>query len=70
MVRTASAVFAAHVDQAVQAGDHVIFIGSVSALETNAEGRPLTFHKGRFGKLHEETPPMLDQHWMLEGNHW
>ena len=66
----ASARFATHVDQAVDAGDHVIFVGKVSALETDAEARPLTFHKGRFGKLHEETPPMLDPTFMLEGNHW
>jgi flavin reductase (DIM6/NTAB) family NADH-FMN oxidoreductase RutF len=70
VARQASAVFATHVDQAVDAGDHVIFIGHVSALETDAEAQPLTFHKGRFGKLQEETPPMLNPDWMLEGNHW
>lgn len=49
----ASAVFATHVEQTVDAGDHVIFIGHVSALETDAEAQPLTFYKGQFGKLQE-----------------
>jgi flavin reductase (DIM6/NTAB) family NADH-FMN oxidoreductase RutF len=70
VAKNASAAFATHVDQAVDAGDHVIFVGRVSALETDADAQPLTFHKGRFGKLHEETPPLLDPDWMLEGNHW
>lgn len=70
VARQASAVFATHVEQAVDAGDHVIFIGHVSALDTDADAQPLTFHKGRFGKLQEETPPMLNPDWMLEGNHW
>ncbi|RVT81714.1 flavin reductase [Rhodobacteraceae bacterium CCMM004] len=70
VARRASAVFATHVDKAVDAGDHVIFLGRVSALETSADAQPLTFHRGRFGKLHEETPPLLDPAWMLEGNHW
>ena len=70
VARGASAVFAAHVDQAVEAGDHVIFIGRVSAFETAEDNGPLTFHKGRFGRLHEETPPMLDPDWMFGGGHW
>lgn len=70
VAREASAVFATHVDQTVDAGDHVIFIGLVDALETDPEAKPLTFHKGRFGVLQEETPPMLNPNWMLEGNHW
>lgn len=53
VARQASAVFATHVDKAVDAGDHVIFIGHVSALDTDAEAQPLTFHKGQFGKLQE-----------------
>lgn len=70
VVRTASAVFAANVDQTVDAGDHVIIVGRVSALETDPDRRPLTFHKGCFGRLNEETPPMLEPGWLLEGNHW
>ena len=70
VAKHAAAIFATYVDQAVDAGDHVIFVGRVSALEADAEAQPLTFHKGRFGKLHEETPPMLDPMFMLEGNHW
>ena len=70
VAKQAAAVFATHVEQAVDAGDHVIFLGRVSALETTAEAQPLTFHKGRFGRLQEETPPLLDPDWMLEGNHW
>lgn len=56
VARQASAVFATHVDQTVDAGDHVIYVGRVSALETDDAAPPLTFHKGRFGRLHEETP--------------
>ena len=70
VAKQASAVFATDVAQAVDAGDHVIFLGLVSALETDADAEPLTFHKGRFGNLHEETPPLLNPDWMLEGNHW
>lgn len=70
VAKEATAVFATHVDQAVDAGDHVIFVGRVDELETDPEADPLTFHKGRFGKLHQETPPMLDPSFMLEGNHW
>ena len=70
VARAACAVFATEVDQAVGAGDHVIFIGRVTAMETAADDGPLTFHKGRFGKLHEETPPMLDPDWMFAGSHW
>ncbi|WP_421849616.1 flavin reductase family protein [Oricola sp.] len=70
VARAATSVFAADVDQAVPAGDHVVFIGRVSAFETVSEEGPLTFYKGRFGKLHEETPPMLDPDWMFAGSHW
>lgn len=51
VARDALAVFAAHVHQSVKAGDHVIFIGRVTALDIAPEGHPLTFHKGRFGAL-------------------
>ena len=70
VAKEATAVFATYLDQATDAGDHVIFVGRVSALETQPEADPLTFHKGRFGKLHQETPPLLDPLFMLEGNHW
>ncbi|MDJ1009250.1 MAG: flavin reductase family protein [Paracoccaceae bacterium] len=70
VARAAAAVFATDVAQAVEAGDHVIFIGAVRALETAPDTQPLTFHKGRFGRLHEETPPMLDPNWMFGGSHW
>lgn len=58
VARQASAVFATHVEQTVDAGDHVIFIGHVSALDTDAEAQPLTFHKGQFGRLEEALPAL------------
>lgn len=55
VARQATAVFATHVEQAVDAGDHVIFIGHVSALETDTKAQPLTFHKGQFGRLQDAS---------------
>lgn len=56
VARQASAVFATDVDQTVDAGDHVIFIGHVSALDTDTNAPPLTFHKGQFGSLQQALP--------------
>ncbi len=46
----AVAHFAARLHQAVDGGDHVLFIGQVEGI-AQAEGRPLIFHDGRFGAL-------------------
>jgi flavin reductase (DIM6/NTAB) family NADH-FMN oxidoreductase RutF len=37
-----------------EAGDHVIFIGEVLALESDVEVPPLCFHGGGYGLLHKE----------------
>ena len=47
----ASAIFASNVDQFIDAGDHVIVIGRVNALEIDPDAKPLTFFKGQFGQL-------------------
>lgn len=71
VARDACAVFTTDVEQAVDAGDHVIFVGRVRCMEALAEERPLVFHRGRFGKLHEERPnPILNPDFPFEGGHW
>jgi len=50
VIRGAVAHFAARLHQAVDGGDHVLFIGAVEAI-ARSEGRPLIFHQGRFGAL-------------------
>lgn len=50
VLRGAIAHFAARLHQAVDAGDHVLFIGAVEGI-SRREGRPLTFHEGKFGAL-------------------
>jgi flavin reductase len=37
-----------------EAGDHVIFIGEVLALESDASIQPLCFHGGGYGLLHKD----------------
>jgi flavin reductase (DIM6/NTAB) family NADH-FMN oxidoreductase RutF len=63
----ACAVYTAHVDHAVDAGDHVIFVGRVSFLLHNADATPLLFHKGRFGTLESEALPAA---LILEESFW
>jgi flavin reductase (DIM6/NTAB) family NADH-FMN oxidoreductase RutF len=50
-VKDACTVLAAEVEQEVEAGDHVIFVGRVSRIHIEPEKAPLMFHKGKFGKL-------------------
>ena len=38
-----------------EAGDHVIFIGAVQALDVSADREPLLFHSGRYRLFQEET---------------
>ncbi|QRG10260.1 flavin reductase family protein (plasmid) [Xanthobacter dioxanivorans] len=71
VARNACAVFTTSVEQAVDAGDHVIFVGRVRCMEALAEETPLVFHRGRFGKLHEErSNPILNPDFPFEGGHW
>jgi flavin reductase (DIM6/NTAB) family NADH-FMN oxidoreductase RutF len=32
-------------------GDHVILVGEVEEMSTNANGKPLLFHAGRYGEI-------------------
>ncbi|MFC2253510.1 flavin reductase family protein [Labrys portucalensis] len=71
VARLACAVFTADVEQTVDAGDHVIFIGRVRCMEAAAEEQPLVFHRGRFGKLCEHRPNLiLNTDFPFEGGHW
>jgi flavin reductase len=49
---------AAHLDCRLvasrDAGDHVVFVGEVLALESNPDVQPLLFHAGRYRHLSEE----------------
>lgn len=70
VVRGACAVFTTHVAEAVEAGDHVIFLGRVSALEREESRAPLLFHKGRFAELEPGAAAGLDLACLMDGNHW
>jgi len=72
VARQACAVFAARVDQQITAGDHVIFIGLVTAMTCEAAAEPLIFHRGRFGQLHREPAGAgtLDPEALWGGSHW
>ena len=50
VIRGAVAYFALRLHQAVDGGDHMLFIGAVEGL-SRTEGRPLIFHEGRFAAL-------------------
>jgi flavin reductase (DIM6/NTAB) family NADH-FMN oxidoreductase RutF len=54
VAKHASIIFATHVAHDYEAGDHIIFVGSVSAMHCDADRTPLLFHKGRFAKIHDE----------------
>ncbi len=56
VIRGALASYACDVVNAVEAGDHTIFIGEVRALTTDPGTRPLIFYKGRFGAIAGQTP--------------
>ena len=50
VIRGAVAHFAASLQQAVPAGDHVLFVGAVEKI-ARRQGRPLVFHDGVFRAL-------------------
>lgn len=56
VIRGALACYACDVVNAIEAGDHTIFIGEVRALTTDSGARPLIFYKGRFGAIAGQTP--------------
>jgi len=41
---------------AVDAGDHTIFLGKVEEAAVSADGRPLLFFRGRYCRLADEAP--------------
>lgn len=51
VLRGASAVLIADVDNAWDAGDHTIFLGGVTHLKTHPATQPLLYHAGTFGSL-------------------
>ena len=51
VVPGAAAILQADVDQEIEAGDHLLFIGRVTHLERDAAVAPLLFHGGRFSRL-------------------
>ena len=70
--RLASVAFAAHVTHDVDAGDHIIFVGQVSAMHNDATQAPLLFHQGRFGKIHDEDAArrVAIEEALWQGGHW
>ena len=67
----ACATLCTDVDQSVDAGDHVIFVGRVTMMHAAPALHPLMYHKGRFGKL-EPVPgaDSIDPEFLWEGAHW
>ena len=70
VARSACATFTTDVEREIDAGDHMIFLGRVRTLQTDPDAHPLTFHRGKFGRLKDETPPILDPDWMFSDRHW
>lgn len=56
VIRDALACYVCDVVNAIEAGDHTIFIGEVRALLADPGARPLIFYKGRFGAIAGQTP--------------
>lgn len=46
-----AAILKAEVEQSLDAGDHVLFIGRVTDLECHPDRKPLLFHGGRFSRM-------------------
>jgi flavin reductase (DIM6/NTAB) family NADH-FMN oxidoreductase RutF len=70
--RQACVAFATHVTHDVDAGDHVIFVGQVSAMHNAPEEAPLLFHKGRFGSIHDQDAARRAEveAALWNGSHW
>lgn len=60
VAKAASAVFVTDLEQSVLSGDHQIFVGRVTHMETRPDTAPILYHKGRFGKLHQAHPANAD----------
>jgi flavin reductase (DIM6/NTAB) family NADH-FMN oxidoreductase RutF len=71
VARQACAVFCTHVDQEIDAGDHVIFVGRVSIMDVMPALGPVIFHKGKFGHLADmPVPATIAPDFMWDGPHW
>lgn len=68
----ACVAFATDVSHELEAGDHVIFVGTVTAMHNDAERIPLLFYKGRFGKIHDEEAArrVEMENALWSGGHW
>ena len=53
LIGGAVAYFVVHVIDIHPAGDHTLYISQVEHFEAN-EGKPLLFHAGRYGQIHDE----------------
>ncbi|WP_395678058.1 flavin reductase family protein [Inquilinus sp.] len=56
VIKGAVATFVAAFDREVEAGDHSIFIGRVSAFVFEPEKKPLLFFRGQFGRVADTHP--------------
>ena len=50
-LRGAAAALVADLAQMVEAGDHVLFLGYVRAIDYQADAVPLLHHQGKFGAI-------------------
>lgn len=51
VLRGAGAIIVADVVQQVEAGDHVLLVGHVRYLDSDAAAKPLLYHAGQFGSI-------------------
>lgn len=65
-----AAAFAADVVGDIPAGDHVIFIGRVTAMQRDTDARPLVFHCGKFGGMRGEHSGSMSAEALLNAFWW
>jgi len=56
LISGALATFECHVHARHEGGDHVIYVGEVQQVQVSATAAPLSFYRGRYCELVEETP--------------
>lgn len=52
VAKAACAVFVTDLEQSITSGDHQIFVGRVTHMETQPDAAPILYHNGRFAALH------------------
>lgn len=61
VIETALASFECAVENRFDAGDHTIVLGRVLRIRGPLDGRPLVFHRSRYGRLAPDEEPSPDE---------